>query len=171
MERPLSLRENNKRIKIMKKIIILSVIVASLYAAVAFAQTSVKAEVDKTSLSTDEALTYKLTITSLEKNIPTPQLPKFTGLKVITSTQSSSVTFTKGSVKTILVYVFVLVPTEAGKFKIEPSTIKIKNEAFSTGDFEIQVKQGKLKSGVEPRQKPPPEKTQPEETEQPQIIL
>lgn len=155
----------------MKKILILSTVFIFLCMATASAQTSLKAEVDKTSLSIDEALTYKLTITSLEKNIPTPQLPKFTGLKVIASTQSSSMVFSKGSVKSVVVYVFVLAPTQTGKFKIEPSTIKIKNEAFSTGDFEIHVKQGRLKPRAEPRQKTPPEKTQPEETEQPQIIL
>lgn len=154
----------------MKKIIILSLIFAS-FISEAFAQTSLKAEVDKTSLTIDEAITYKLIITSLEKNIPAPKLPKFTGFKVIASTQSSSVTFTKGNLKTSVVYAYVLLPTGIGKFKIEPSTIKIKNETFSTGIFEIEVKQGKPK--LEPEEKPSiPEKTPPEETEElPQITL
>lgn len=155
----------------MKRIIILSLIFTNLFIAGAFAQTTIKAEVDKTSITTDEVLTYKLIITSLEKSVPTPQLPKFIGFKAISSTQSSSVTFTKGSVKTIVVYAFVLAPTDTGKLKIEPSSIK--NETFSTEPFEIEVKQGKAKPKAEPEKKPPvPEGTQPEETEEsPQITL
>jgi len=157
----------------LKKVITLSLFFISLFASAAFAQTSIKAELDKTSLTSEEILTYKLIVTSLEKNIPTPQLPEFTGFKVISSAQSSSITFTKGSVKTVVVYAFVLAPTDIGKFKIGPGTIKIENETFSTGDFIIEVKQGKAKPKVEPKEKPPlPEETQPEETEEsPQITL
>ncbi len=157
----------------MKKIIILSLFFVSVSVAPALAQTYIKAEVDKTSLTTEEILTYKLIVTSLEKDIPTPKLPDFTGFKVASSSQSSSVTFTKGNVKTVAVYAFVLAPTDIGKFKIGPGTIKIKNETFSTGDFVIEVKQGKPKPNAEPKQKPPlPEETHPEETEEsPQITL
>ena len=69
----------------MKKVIILSVIFTSLFIAEAFAQTSIKAEVDKTIVTTDDAITYKLIITSSEENIPKPQLPRFTGFKIISS--------------------------------------------------------------------------------------
>ncbi len=156
----------------MKKIIILLGIFASLFIATAFAQTSIKAEVDKMSLTTDEALTYKLTITSFEKDIPTPQLPKFTGFDAISSAQSSAMTFTKGGVKSIVTYAFVLVPTGIGKFKIEPSQIKTKNKTFSSGDFEIEVKQGKGSLQAQPQQKTPiPEETPPETEESPQITL
>ena len=156
----------------MKKIIILSVIFTSLFIAKAFAQASIKAEVDKTTVTSDDIITYKLIITSSEKNIPKPQLPKFTGFKIISSAQSSTVSFIKGDVKTIVVYAFVLIPTDKGTFKIEPSSIKIKNETYSTGTLEIEVKQGKVKPKAEPEQKPPqPEETQPETEEQPQITL
>jgi len=175
----------------MKKIIILSVIFTSLFIATSFAQTSIKAEVDKTIVTTDDTITYKLIITSSEKNIPTPQLPKFTGFRVISSAQSSTVSFTKGNIKTIFVYAFILAPTDIGKFKIEPSEIKIKNETFSTASFEIEVnpvrntkplnkenkisngvKQGKAKPKAEPEQEPSiPEETQPETEKPPQITL
>lgn len=155
----------------MKKIIILSVIFTSLFIATAFGQTSIKAEVDKTITTTDDVVTYKLIVTSSEKDIPQPQLPKFTGFKAISQAQSSTLSFTQGNVKTIVAYAFILAPTDIGKFKIEPGAIKIKNETFSTGIFEIEVKQGKPK--LEPEEKPPiPEKTPPEETEElPQITL
>ena len=165
----------------MKKLIILSVIFTSLFIAEAFAQTSIKAEVDKTIVTTDDAITYKLIITSSEKNIPKPQLPKFTGFKIISSAQSSTVSFTPPlragagcNVKTIVVYAFVLVPTDKGTLKIEPSSIKIKNETYSTATLEIEVEQGKLKPKpkTEPGQRPSiPEETQPETEQPPQITL
>ena len=94
------------------------------------------------------------------------------GFKIISSAQSSTVSFIKGNLKTIFVYAFVLAPTDKGTFKIEPSSIKIKNETYSTGTLEIEVKQGKVKPKAEPEQEPSiPEETQPETEEQPQISL
>jgi len=156
----------------MKIKIILALIFTSLFIAQAFAQTSIKAEVDKTSVTTDDLITYKLIITSAEKNIPKPQLPKFTGFQIISSAQSSTVSFIKSEVKTIVVYAFILLPTGTGKFEIEPSTIKIKNETYATPILEIEVQQAKPKPKAEPRQKPPlPKETQPETEAEPQITL
>jgi len=136
-------------------------------------------EVDKTIVTTDDAITYQLIITSSEENIPKPQLPKFTGFKIISSALVTTVSFTpplsRGAgcnVKTIAVYAFVLVPTDIGRLRIEPSSIKIKNETYSTGTLEIEVKQAKLKPKTEPGQRPSiPEETQPEIEQPPQITL
>lgn len=156
----------------MKKITISAIILIFLsIVALAFAETSIKAEVDKKSITTDENVIYKLTITSTDKNIPQPQLPKFTGLAVISQAQSSSISLVKGGIKTILVYAFVLAPLDIGKFKIEPSLIKVKNKTCSTDTFEIEVTQGKRKPN--PSQKeglPLPEKP-PSESEEPQVTL
>lgn len=126
------------------------------------AQTSIKAEVDKISLTTDETLTYKLTVTSSEKKIPSPDLPKFEGFIVVSKAQSSKVSFVKGNIKTVLIYTYILAPIDIGRFKIEPSSIKIKDKTYSTEVFKIQVIQGKAKPKVSPEEKP---------SEQPQITL
>lgn len=150
-----------------------SIIFACLFINTAFAQTSIKAEIDKTILTTDEVLTYKLIITSLEKEIPLPQIPKFTGFKVVSSAQSSSVTFIKGSMKTIVVYAFVLLPEGSGKLKIEPTSIKINKEMFSTGAFEVEVRKGNAQPKAASKIKPAiPEEIPSQETDQaPQVSL
>lgn len=136
-----------------------------------FAQTSIKAEVDKTSITTDETLTYKIIITSSEKEILNPQLPKFAGFKVISQVQSSQISLGGSENKTVLTYQFILVPIDIGKFKLEPATVKIKNEVYSTDSFEIEVRPGKTKSKTQPEQKPSlPEEILPE-TEEPQITI
>jgi hypothetical protein len=148
----------------MKKTVLILFIFLFFFLDSAYAQTTIKAEVDKTTLTTDDTLTYKLIITSSEKKIPAPQVPKFEGFNIISQAQSSTLSFVKGNIKTILVYAFILAPTDIGKFKIEPSQIIVKGKTYSSEGFEIEVTQGKMKPKI------PPEKIQPE-SETPQVTL
>ncbi len=145
----------------MKRIVVLSIIFVFLFIAHAFADTSIKAEIDKLKLSTDETLTYKLTITSTDKRLPEPQIPSFDGFSVLSQVESSNMSFEKNGIKTTLIYEFILVPDDVGKFKIGPSSIKIRNKAISTDSFEIEVTQGKAKPQAPPESKP----------EEPQVTL
>lgn len=154
------------------KLIWLVILFILSYATVAFADTSVKAEVDKLSLTTDEDLTYKLVITSSAKKIPQPKLPKFEGFVVLSNAHTSQISISSGTQKTLVVYVFILAPVETGKLKIEPSQIEIKGKSYSSDAFEIEVEPGKVK----PQDKNPktipslPKESQPE-TEKQQLTL
>lgn len=128
-----------------------------------FAQTSIKAEVDKTTLTQDETFTYKLIITSSENKLPQPGIATFKGFNVISQAQSSTISFVEGTAKTFLVYAFILAPTKAGKFKIGPSSIKIKDKVYSTDSFEIEVKAAKEISQSKRKLSIPEEKILPEE--------
>ena len=132
------------------------------FAASACAQISIKAEVNNTSITTNDNLTYKLVITSAEKNIPSPQMPKFEGFDVLSQAQSSTLSLAASNIKTTLTFTYILAPKEKGKFKIEPAIIKLKDEVFSSVAFEIEVKQGSLPSL-------PPQQEQ--ETKEPQVTL
>ena len=149
----------------MKKIIVSLAIFVFAFIAASFAETEIKAEADKTSITTDDGLTYKIIITSSDKAVPAPQLPKFRGFSVLSQAQSSTMSFVKSNVKTILVYAFVLAPTDVGKFEIEPSTIKIGNKTYSTQALEIEVKPGKTKPKTHPEEPSLPEKSLPESQE------
>jgi hypothetical protein len=153
------------------KLFISTILLIFFSAANAFGEISIKAEVDKTSISTDETLTYKLIITSTDNEAPEPEVPKFTGFDVISQAQSSTFSYLKTGPKTILVLAFILAPNDIGKFKIEPSVIKLKGKNYSTDSFEIEVTQGKAKPQVPPEERPSlPEKFQPE-SDQPKITL
>ena len=85
--------------------------------------------------------------------------------------QSSSMSFVKNNIQRNLVYIFILAPLNIGKFKIEPSVIKIGNKTYSTDTFEIEVISGKARPKTPLEQRPSqPEKIQPE-SEEPQITL
>lgn len=155
----------------MKKAAIILLILFSLYITPAFAETTIEAKVDKVNLTTDEALTYQIIITSSDQKLPKIKIPDFKGFAVISQSESSRLSFFKDGSKTILAYTFILVPTDIGKFTIEPSVMKRKAKTYSTQAFEIEVVQGKAKP--QPKLKPEPslpEETQPE-SKQAQITL
>lgn len=138
----------------MNKIIVGLIIFVFAFIALSFAQTIIKAEVDKIRLTSDEILAYKITVTSSKENLPQPQIPKFEGFNVLSTTQSSTMEFVGNNIKAVLVYAFILTPADIGKFKIEPSTIKINKQVYSTDTFEIEVTQGKIKPKAPPEEKP-----------------
>ena len=100
---------------------------------------SIKAEVDKTKLTADETLRYRITVESGLKEIAAPEVADFKGFTVASQLQSSSVSVVKGVVKTTAAYTFILIPLETGKLTIEPSTIKVGQKIYSTQPFEIEV--------------------------------
>lgn len=155
----------------MQKIIILIAIFMLTFMAGAFAYTDIKAQVDKLSLPTDDTLNYKITVTSTDQNVPSPALPKFESFNVLSQGQTSTLSFARNQVKTVSVYAFVLAPKGVGKFKIEPTQIKIEGDVYATKDFEIEVTQGKLKPKLLPEEKPAlPQENQPE-SGKPQVLL
>lgn len=155
----------------MKKTVLVSVILVFLFALTACAQVSIKAEVNKSKVTLDDILTYKLTITSELKNMPKPQLPDFSGFSVISQAQSSNISFEKAKFGIQLEYIYILRPVGTGKFTIGPSSIKIKGDTYYTDSFEIDVTQarGKLKPELDkgaplPKQPPTPYSDQPKVT-------
>lgn len=150
---------------------ILAILFILFFVTIVSAQTSIKAEVDKASVTTDDVITYKLTIASTEKMISQPKFPKFEGFSVLSQAQSSAISFAKNNIETSLTYVFVLAPLEAGKFTIKPSKIQLQGKAYSTQSFEIEVIKGKAQPKPRPEQKSSqPESIQPE-SEEPQYTL
>lgn len=151
----------------MKKTVIFSWLFLMLASTAVFAETALQAEVDKLSITTDDVLTYKITIKSQEKKIPDPKVPEFKGFGVVSKLQSSSISFMKDEVNTLVSYIFVLSPQEAGKFKIEPSQVRTGAKVIMSEEFEIDVIQGKGKAVPEqeiPPRKPLPESDEPQYT-------
>jgi hypothetical protein len=142
-----------------------------LAAVSSFADTSIKAEVDKTSITTDDILTYKLTIATDERKLPEPELPDFAGFAVIYSARSSTVSFARNSVWTSVSYSYILAPPEAGRFTIEPGRIKARGKVYSSQAFEIEVKQGTSQPQTPQKVEPPQPQRHIPESKEPQITL
>jgi hypothetical protein len=155
----------------MKNILLVCTLLVFVFLAAALAQTEIKAEVDKTTLSTDETLTYKIVVTSSEKVLPQPKVPGFEGFKVVSQAQSSTISFVRGGAKSILVYAFILAPKDKGKFRITPSSIKVKDKQYSSPAFEIEVKPGKEKTEPPSIEEPPLMPQLPDRIEEPRVTL
>jgi len=118
------------------------------------ADISVKAEIDKKNLTTDEVLTYKVIVVYSKENPPKLKLPKLDDFRVISQVQSSSVQFSAEGKKNTTIFAFVLLPLKAGELQIKPAEVNSGKNSFTTDAFKIQVKQGKIK--------PPPKQTFPD---------
>ncbi len=127
---------------------------------VAGAETLLKAEVDKTALTTAEPVTYKLILQSSERNLPHPKFPSFKGFAVVSQAQSSTMLFQKGAAKTVLVYVFILLAKEPGTLDIGPAQVTVQGKTLDSESFSLKVTAaegrieplpGKLPDSQEPR--------------------
>jgi hypothetical protein len=147
----------------MKKIAAACFIIAIFFIGAACANETIKAEVDKLKITTDDEVTYKLNIVSDRNNTSYPKLPDFKGFDVISQAQSTTVSFQKGQPDVLMTYVYILAPTAAGKFTIGPSSVKISGKVYSTQSFEIEVTQGKNLPAPQPEEEP--------EEEQPKVTL
>jgi hypothetical protein len=140
-------------------IFIFSIFIVCIQTAV-FADTSIKAETDKSAITTDELLTYKLTVASSEKNLPSPKIPEFQGFSIVSQAQSSTVSFQKGGMQAILVFAFILLPRETGSLKIEPAQVTVLGKVYSSQACQVEVNQGAAK--IQPRQRERPRMFLPE---------
>ncbi|MDD2752814.1 MAG: BatD family protein [Candidatus Omnitrophica bacterium] len=136
----------------------------------AFAQDTIKAEINKNKLSTDEVLIYKLVIASSQTQFPQAQLPKFDGFNILSQSQSTTLALENNGWKTSLIYEFILAPLTVGTLKIDPASIKIKGQTFSSDPFEVEVTQGKLMPRAPGKNPSLPDKSLPE-SEEPKITL
>jgi hypothetical protein len=129
--------------KNMEKSFSLVTFILALACNLAFAQTEIKSRVDKDKVTTDETVTYKVTVESSESFIPQPAFPEFKDFAIISSLQSSQASWGKEGAKSSMEYVFVLLPKAIGKLKIGPATLKTKDKTYSSEELQVEVVQGK----------------------------
>lgn len=122
----------------MKKVTIIALMFVLVFFGTLFAQGSIKSEVDKTKISTNETVTYKITISSKE-GVPKLKLPSFEGFDVVSSAQSSSISFGQKNAESRITYVLVLAPNKTGKIHIEPSSISVQGKDYASDSFDIEV--------------------------------
>jgi len=120
----------------------------------ACAETAIEAKIDKTSITTDDTITYKVIIASTRRRLPAPQLPPFEGFRILSRAQSSTALYRKSALKNVFIFVFILAPTETGKFVIAPSRITIDGQTLTTQGFDVEVTAGKAGPKNQPLDKP-----------------
>lgn len=123
--------------------IILAILLLS-FAGISHAQGQlpITAEVDRTTVSTDETVTLTVTLVADLMGAPRPALPSLEGFNVVGSSTSSQLSIVNGNMSSQAVYVYRLQPYETGALVIEPIQVTLNGQTFSTEPITVQVTQG-----------------------------
>jgi hypothetical protein len=103
----------------------------------------IHAEVDRTALSTGETLLLTVTANSASiLDAPRPGLPALQGFNVVGTSTSSRISIINGEITGQVVYLYQLQPYETGELVIEPVTLTLRGQTYSTQPISVQVSQG-----------------------------
>jgi hypothetical protein len=105
-------------------------------------QETITAQVDRSSLSTDETLNLVVTLNAAAMNTPTPSLPSLEGFRVLGSSTSSQFSIVNGTMSSQVVYAYRLQPYQTGDLVIDPISVTVNGLTFSTEPLKVNVTQG-----------------------------
>jgi hypothetical protein len=134
--------------KYLIPIILAGLLAALVGASHAQEQAPISAEVDRTSLSTGEMLTLRVTIRGSMLDAPRPALPAFEGFDVVNSSTSSQTSIVNGDISSQMVYTYHLRPYQTGDLVIEPIQMTMDGQVFSTEPIVVQAVQGGQRAGA-----------------------
>jgi hypothetical protein len=104
------------------------------------AQTPVSAEVNRDQLTTDERVTLTVNISGSADSAPI--LPTLQGLRIVSTGSSTQMSIVNGAVSAQAVYQYVLQPTAVGELTIDPITVYVGGQAYTTDAILLQVEEG-----------------------------
>ncbi len=117
----------------------------------ALAQEPIRAEVDRTELSTDEMLTLTVTLAASSLlDAPTPSLPDLQGFQVVSSSTSTQVSIANADIQLQAVYVYGLQPYQAGDLTIGPISATYGGQTYSTQPVTVHVVEGSAQAPAAP---------------------
>ena len=134
--------------KTAKRIIIpvSALILALMFAIPVLAQSPISATVDRTNLTTDDTLTLSVTVSSDGQ----PTLPSLTGFNLLGTGSSSQISIVNGSMNTQVVYNYHLQPIQPGQLTIDPVTLQVNGQSYTTPPISVQVTQGNGQPSARP---------------------
>ncbi len=118
-------------------------------------EVQVTANFDKRAAQIGEEIQLTIRITDAMGNIQAPRLPGFQGFDTFYTGRSSHITFINGQSSSSVEFSYVLVPKQAGHFKIDPIEVNVESKRFMTEPVEIDVQGGSAVANNAPRQAPP----------------
>ena len=110
----------------------------------ASAQPTVRAEIDKTSLSTDDTLLLTIIVTGDFQRLSPPTLPAFEGFDVVGTSYSSATSLVNGRRSFEGRYLYQLRPIQLGRLTIDPVEVTIDGQSFRTEPLPVEVLPGSL---------------------------
>lgn len=112
-----------------------------LTSSVCFAgQVSINASVDKNTAALDDVVQYTITISGQGiNNASVPKAPGFSGLKVVSRSQSSNISIINGQVSTACLYTYILQPVKEGAADIGEASVTIGKNTYKSQPISITI--------------------------------
>ncbi|GAB4441337.1 MAG: BatD family protein [Anaerolineae bacterium] len=128
--------------------IIFAAAVLAMFAAVpALAQSPITATVDRTGLTTDDALTLTVSVSGDGQ----PLLPSLSGFNLLSSGTSSQISIINGAMSSQVIYTYILQPAQPGPLTIEPITLQQNGQSYTTAPITVQVSPGTGRPSAAPQ--------------------
>jgi hypothetical protein len=147
-----------RQVTMTRKITISIIAIILLFVAVmpgyAQGQNPITATVDRVTLSTDETLTLSVTVNTNLNNPPQPVIPSLAGFNVLGTSTSSQISIINGALSSMLVYNYRLQPTQPGDLVIDPVSLTVNGQTYTTPPITIQVTQGTGATAAAPSAQP-----------------
>ncbi len=150
---------NGKQNMRKTKSLIVGLIITLLFGTTAipvFAQSQdiVKAEVDRTNLSTDEVLVLTVTVDTSYGNPSRPQLPALDEFELLGSSSGTQISIINGNVSQQATFNYRLHPLQIGGLVISPVMVNIGGNTYHTEPIQVHVSQGtgQVQSAPQPSQ-------------------
>ncbi|MCA9959718.1 MAG: protein BatD [Anaerolineales bacterium] len=103
------------------------------------AQEPLTAEIDRSTLSTDDTLTLTVTI---DGGNATPTLPPLADFQIVGSSSATSISIINGAMSSQATYRYTLHPLRSGELTIGSITATIDNQTYATEPLTVQVTAG-----------------------------
>nr|NIO39119.1 hypothetical protein [Burkholderiales bacterium] len=118
-----------------------SLLVINAYALSATGQADVRvtADVDTTTVSTEEMITLTVTIEGVIEQLDDPRLPELDGMRVSTSTRSSQFNLVDGTVTSRTIFSYRLQPVKRGVLTIPSIPVSVNGATYGTEPIVISV--------------------------------
>jgi len=107
--------------------------------ALAHAQLTISASVDKDTMHLNDTLTLTVTVTGATTDVGDPQLPSIPNFSVYSSGQSQNIMIINGRISSSIKYQFSLIPRFVGNATIGAVTLHYHNTDYSTKEISVKV--------------------------------
>jgi len=141
----------------------LGVLLCSTVPALAQADVTFTASVDRTTITSDDLLTLQLTLAGAFHSSNQPQIPPLEGFAVVGTNQSSQFSMVNGAVSSQVVFTYRLQPTKTGALTIPAIPIQVGDQTYQTDPITIEVTQGAAPQIGQPTTEAPADTTAPGE--------
>jgi len=121
------------------RIILFAILALCICGLAHAADTTFTAGVDKNTVALDDTVQYTLKVAGQSGNVPKPELPKFTNLRIVSQGQSSNFSFVNGQMSSSVSFVYALQPEKTGPAHIGPASINIGGKTYTTEAIPVTV--------------------------------